>query len=353
MWCESNFEIHFSYFFSKPHHQLFSSVIWCLRCRCGDGENIEHGVPGREDFGGQCPAVLLQFRKLSVQRDVGLGEHPPQRFNWLVRLKNVLDEDLLSLSDSDLAMVLLQVMVGMRETDFDPRQIQREQVITDGRFGGLVLILMINRHRVVRLGAHAVVGPALRAEIARKVVVVRSEVEGPANSAGVENERAEIQMAVIDLVVSALDANEDGIGILPGAAHECHLYAMEDGVQRPAILFRAASLGLIPDEVQRIRVPAGLEQLLLLPGVHGLEKSAREPKHFRSRLGAVMSIGVVECLAGWTAEVDTESSGLVKTFGCRKTKIGAQRGIERCQKVDGVTGGVMPIPGPFGPAAVR
>ena len=83
MWCESNFEIHCSYFLSKPHYQLLGAASWRLRRWRGGGDNIEHSVPGREDFSGQSPAVLFQFRKLPAESDVGLGEHSPQRFNRL------------------------------------------------------------------------------------------------------------------------------------------------------------------------------------------------------------------------------------------------------------------------------
>src|SRR5438876_91261 len=46
---ESNFEIHCSYFLSKPHYQLLGAASWRLRRWRGGGDNIEHSVPGRED----------------------------------------------------------------------------------------------------------------------------------------------------------------------------------------------------------------------------------------------------------------------------------------------------------------
>jgi len=78
-------------------------------------------------------------------------------------------------------------------------------VVHDGRLRFWVLIFAIDQYRVVRFCAQTVVVPTLGAEVSRQVVIVSAEIHRPANAGGVKDEAAQIQMAVVRLIVAALD----------------------------------------------------------------------------------------------------------------------------------------------------
>ena len=64
----------------------------------------------------------------------------------------------------------------------------------------------------MRLGAQTVVGVALPAEITGQIVVVATQVERPAYAARIEDEAAQVEVAVVGVVVAAFDADPEGVG---------------------------------------------------------------------------------------------------------------------------------------------
>ena len=67
----------------------------------------------------------------------------------------------------------------------------------------------IDDERVVALGAHAIVVPAVFSEIAGQVVIVCAEVYGPADTVSIENKSPEIEVVVVGLVVAGLEADKE------------------------------------------------------------------------------------------------------------------------------------------------
>src|SRR5690349_24942720 len=106
-------------------------------------------------------------------------------------------------------------------------------MIGNWSLGARILVVIIDRDRVVRLGPHAVITPALSSEISGQIVVVRPEVERPSHAAGIENKGTQIEVAVIGFVISALHTDENRLRIVPGAAEKRNLDAVKNGVQRP------------------------------------------------------------------------------------------------------------------------
>ena len=71
------------------------------------------------------------------------------------------------------------------------------------------------------------------AKRAREIVIVGAEIRGPANSASIQDKRADVQMSVIGPIVASLKPNVNGVFIIPTASHGRHILAStEHGVQR-------------------------------------------------------------------------------------------------------------------------
>ena len=137
----------------------------------------------------------------------------------------------------------------------------------------------IDDQRVVALGPQAVIMPALAAEIAGQVVIVGAQVHGPPRPQGVEDEPAQVQVAVIGLVVAGLESEEQRLGILPLAAQDSDFGAAEVLVQRQTGGRSGPARGVAPEQVQG----GGRGDLALVPGVDRLVESARQPEHLRAR----------------------------------------------------------------------
>ena len=92
-------------------------------------------------------------------------------------------------------------------------KIGRDFLPGDAGFGAHVLILAVDQKGVVGFGAGAVVSPAGAAEVAGEFVIVGTEIAGPADAAGVEDEAAEIEMGMLRLVIAALGRDVEGGGV--------------------------------------------------------------------------------------------------------------------------------------------
>ncbi len=95
-----------------------------------------------------------------------------------------------------------------------------------------VLVLSLDRQGIVRLGAQAVVIPSLLTEVARQVVIVAAEIQGPALTQFVKNEGSQIQMAVIGPVVAPFETDEEGILVVPGGVEERDIDSPEELIKR-------------------------------------------------------------------------------------------------------------------------
>src|SRR6185369_4171755 len=114
--------------------------------------------------------------------------------------------------------------------DFHPREIGREEMAGDGSFPAWVLVLAVDRDRVMGFGAHTVIGPALAAKVTGLIVIVGTEIERPPHSAGVQNETTEVQVRVVALVIAALHPDKDRVRVVPCASKKRHLDAMKNDI---------------------------------------------------------------------------------------------------------------------------
>ena len=153
--------------------------------------------------------------------DMGPGMEVPDHLNGAVGLDLVLDQNLATVQQGDPApcpanvrrVRLGQIGNGQRALRFGT---EREQACSC--LG--VLILSLDRQGIMALGAQAVVVPSLLTEVTWQVVVVAAEIQSPTLTRSVKHKSSQIQMAVIGLVVSPLETDEDGILVVPGGAEE-------------------------------------------------------------------------------------------------------------------------------------
>src|SRR5690242_11919104 len=108
-------------------------------------------------------------------------------------------------------------------------------MVGDGGFRARILVFVVNHHGIVRLGPHAVVTPALPARACHKAWIVRTKVQRPAHAAGIQNERAQVEMPVIRLVVAALYRQENSLRVIPRAAEKRYLCAVKYSFERPVL----------------------------------------------------------------------------------------------------------------------
>src|SRR5215472_2993019 len=166
-------------------------------------------------------------------------------------------------------------------------------MVGDRRLSAWILILTVNSDGIVPFRARPVIARVRPGGAFRRVVLIGAWIAGPSHAAGVENKRAEIEVAVEGLVVAPFDGDENRLWVVPGAPQKPVFHTAKHSLERPRFLFRRASVGLIPYQIERAR-SGGFEQLLLLPSVHGIAEAACQPEHFRSRLGPLARVAVVE-----------------------------------------------------------
>ena len=71
--------------------------------------------------------------------------------------------------------------------------------------------------------AEAIVVESLLAEVAGQVVVVGPQIDRPALAQGVQDERPNVEMFVVHGMGAGLDADANGLRVIPAAAEGGHL----------------------------------------------------------------------------------------------------------------------------------
>src|SRR4051794_13421412 len=116
-------------------------------------------------------------------------------------------------------------------------------------------------------------------------------------------------MAVVGFVVTAFDAQPEGLRVQPVAAQKRDIYAFEDARQRPPG-FRGTLLPLLPpDQIERFAARAG-QLAEFIPGVDRVIKAPRKPEHLGSRSISRMRIRIVEGAARRTLKIDAKCAGI-------------------------------------------
>ncbi len=177
--------------------------------------------------------VRGQHGARSLDLDLGRGVEIPGHFDGPVGLDLVLDQDLPTVQHGDPAPGLAHmrcVRLGQIGNGQCPLRVGMER--DQARACPGVLVLAVDRQGIVALGAQAVVTPAILAEVARQVVFVASQVERPALALVVKDERPQVEVAVIGLVVSPLETDKERILVVPGGAEERDIDTPEDPGQR-------------------------------------------------------------------------------------------------------------------------
>ena len=103
-------------------------------------------------------------------------------------------------------------------------------------FGAQILVLIIEQQCVVSFGARPEIRPSPRAQIAGQIVIVRTEVGSPADTARVEHETSQIKVRVGIFIVSAFHAQVQSSWVVPRASHAGDINAAENRTERPGRL---------------------------------------------------------------------------------------------------------------------
>jgi hypothetical protein len=122
----------------------------------------------------------------------------------------------------------------------------------------------IDDERVVSLGALAVVPPPARAHVpvSGEAVVVGSQVGRPADATGVEDERADVEVAVVGPIVPGLEPEKGRVGVVPPrAGGDRAVPARELALAVEPVAFGIGTgVRIEPEDVQRVvaLVPVGV-----------------------------------------------------------------------------------------------
>ena len=155
--------------------------------------------------------------------------HAPHDLGAGAQVNFVLDQDIRAIEQRHAAENAIGAgSVSARQIDHRVRLLGGFVEGDDGGVGGGVLVVALEAEGVVAGGAGAVVGEALGAGVAGETVAVGAKIAGPALAEGVEDEGAEIEVAVMGFGGAAFDGDVGGEGIVPGAAECRDLGAAEE-----------------------------------------------------------------------------------------------------------------------------
>lgn len=185
-----------------------------------------------------------------------------------------------------------------------------------------------------------------------KVVVVRTQIARPALSQRIQFEVSQVEMPVIDLVVSALHTDEQVIGTPAAPEHRDVHLTPETTVE---VLRLRAFPGRrdIPDEMLRLGARPGNERMLTI-GEKGISERPRGPEHAGRRLtaGVFAAVGEIQEEAGRPGGIDREESAFGESLRLGKAEIRSESRFQRGKTVRDIPGGIVPVSGALTPCTV-
>jgi hypothetical protein len=166
----------------------------------------------------------------------------------------------------------------------------------------------------------------LQVEVAGEIVVVGPEVDSPANAVGIEDEGAEIEVGVVDVVVAGLESDKEGAGIVPRAAEKRELRgAAEARVEwrrgagargvGPGVPHRMQPEKAVALPVSLLAFDRGREEGVTLDQGLGEMEARGEPRERRRGPEAGPAIGIVEGEAGRALDLQAVDGGAVESLG--------------------------------------
>ena len=325
------------------------------------------GIVGLGSHGGELQIRAVLIKQLDQQRltvqgqgcnlavladgNIGLGVHLPVGGAGSLQGVLVADQDLLTIQIGEATLDgngVLQVGIGHVQDGVAAAGVvdgllHLTGVCSDGLVGtggG------VDDQGIMTHGILTVVVPAGTAgsdlPVAHQIVVFLTEVEGPALAEQIEDEGADVDIAVGRAVQTALEAQEGAVGIGEVAAHGGDSLAGVEGIQ----LLRCLGLIVVGIVVQQVVHGGGvsvvLHVILVVPGPAGLAVDLSEPQvQVANGIGHVV-VGVVvgACLA---AHVDGIQGGHIQA-GRGQEGIGdVGGGADAGQHGGQVTGAVIPV----------
>src|SRR5690606_9733243 len=178
-----------------------------------------------------------------------------------------------------------------------------------------MLIFPAENQGVMTQGIVTEVGPALvLTEITGEIVIIRTQIKSTAFAFSIENKAAQIQVAVICLVVSGFETEKHGVGVDPAAAEKDHVDPRVKSIQRELLQILAAAVLTEPDQLQSMGIAV---MSALIPGIDRLLIPLRQPEHLMRGGITTGSVGIVEGFPGGTHEMNSKSPRTIQPFNFR------------------------------------
>jgi len=349
-----------------------------LVARLGRVDRAPTGRLRREDRQHQ-PGIALAKLDPRTGRIAGLTgrDHAPtDTAAGLQAGELILDQDLAGIHQAHAAPDALGLpLVGRTHVEDRVREGRIVAETDDAAVAGGPLELPVDHQRVVPVVALSEDGPAVGVLAAAPevhsprldaVVPFGPEIDGPPHAIGVQDERADVHLAVAGRGRAAFEADERGLGIGPGTAVDRdRRFAFAVPVQGHVDLGGVAGR-VHPEQRQRqeavavgdgasaadpgrgVRHPFAFAQQPVRPIV-----TVGEPEQDRLRSPAGAAVGVVEELARRPARQGEILPGPVEAGRVAQAEVGSQRTFEHADQEHVVAGPVRPVAGTFGITSLR
>src|SRR5688500_5285471 len=216
--------------------------------------------------------------------------HLPHDVDRRLRRYLVGDDHMAALDESRMSRhpaVAIVRTVGVAEIDGDGRPFLPRFEAVDLRFCRWLLVSAVDEECIMSDCPGSIkVESVLRLEIAGQIVGVLSQIAGEAFAPRVEDEAAEIEMAVMArCIVAALDAKKGRVRIAPASAHRHSARAAAMKGRRCACRLRPGVSSREPEEIMRL---GAMRLVSRNPGIERTVPALRQPEQpWIARMGFI------------------------------------------------------------------